>query len=320
MSKFNSRYVAAAAMLAVPGFALAVQESEPNALTSAQELEITDITVDGVATTGAVVQGVIGVATGSTQKDLDFFTFTGTEGDSVTFDIDGGTKLSGRSVDTVLAVFGPAPTYVMLNFNDDGPRFNSAGVMVDPGSIQVSSDPKISRDSRIPNFRLPATGTYTVGVSGFHHYFVSGGGVDARWASSVGSNGAYTLIISGVSLPVQQISIDIKPGSTEMAPINPKSRGKVPVALIGSAEFSVEDVDTDSLTFGHTGDEESLSKCNTPSDVNGDLFPDMICHFENQAAQFENSDTQAILRGKKGNGLKFEGYGWLKVVGVKAQD
>jgi hypothetical protein len=189
--------------------------------------------------------------------------------------------------------------------NDDG------GAPLDAGSIS-------GFDSRIVNFRLPADGNYTVGVSSYPRRFVNGGGTSS---SSLGANanGDYTLVISGVSVSVLQINIDIKPGSTGVAPINPKARGKVPVALLGAGDFSVEDVDTDSLTFGHSGNEESLARCGAPSDVNGDAFPDMVCHFENQAARFDSSDEEAILRGELDDGRSFEGRGWLKVVPVKAR-
>lgn len=313
MNTMHTRGTLLALLLSVPGLARAVPEAEINSpVADAQMVEITDITVDGVATTGAIVDGVIGVVSGPAVKDLDFFRFTGREGDVVTFDIDGG--FGGlRNVDTIVAVFGPAPTYQLLSQNDDGSP-------VDAGSRPVSSTgsgSNLTRDSHIANYRLPADGTYTVGISGWPRSFSSGGTVAS---TSTGSNGDYTLIISGVTPSVQQISIEIKPGSGDVAPINPKAKGRVPVALLGSGEFSVDDVDTGSLTFGHSGDEASLAKCGTPSDVNGDLWPDMVCHFENQAARFAPTDDQAILRGRKDDGGKFEGRGWLKVVPVKSPD
>ena len=300
-----------ALLLAAPGLALAVPEEEANhPTTSAQMLDIGDITVDGVATTGAIVDGVIGVNSGAAVLDLDYYAFEGSAGDVVTLDVDKGWD-GARRVDTIIAIFGPGPTYTMLNTNDDA--------LVDPGSVASSATSSNSRDSRIMNFRLPADGTYTVGVSAFPRRWATGGGVTANTLGT-NANGDYTLIISGVTPAVMQISIEIKPGSGDVAPINPKSRGKVPVALLGSNEFSVDDVDTETLRFGHSGTEASLSKCGTPSDVNGDLYPDMVCHFENQMAQFVGTDEEAIMRGKLENGRKFEGRGWLKVVQVKAED
>jgi Bacterial pre-peptidase C-terminal domain len=300
MNTFTGRHVIAALLLAVPGLALAVSESEPNQPVSSPQA----LTVQSDGTT--TVDGVIGVNSGAAVVDLDFYSFTGQEGDVVTFDIDGG--MGGvRNVDTVLAVFSTAAGYPVLRLNDDG------GLPLDPGSTHRF-------DSRIVNFRLPATGTYVVGVSSFNRQFRNGGTTSSVSVSNANANGDYQLIISGVTPPVLQISIDIKPGNDSIAPINPRSRGKIPVALLGSAEFVVADVDTSKLTFGHTGNEASLAKCHEPSDVNGDVFPDMLCHFENQDAKFEATDDEALLRGALGDGRKFEGRSWLKVVPVKAQE
>jgi hypothetical protein len=302
MSKNIWGRVALVALAVAPNLAQAGSETEANhPVGLAQPLEI----VAGASGTGgAQIDAVIGNLSGPAVADLDFFTFSGREGDVVTLDIDGG--MGGlRNVDTIVAVFGPAPQYAILRMNDD------AGVPLDPGSIS-------RLDSRIENFRLPATGSYTVGVSSYPRRFANGGGTTSN-ALGGNANGDYALLVSGVSLPLLQINIEIKPGSGEVAPINPKSRGKIPVALLGASDFVVADVDGDSVTFGHSGNERSLTKCGDPADVNGDAFPDLVCHFENQAAAWAPSDDEGILRGELENGLKFEGRGWLKVVPVKAE-
>jgi hypothetical protein len=309
MNAYTNRSTLMALLLAIPGLALAAPEVETNhPIASAQALEMTF--EQGAPTGGAAVAAIVGNPSGALDDDLDFFTFSGREGDVVTLDIDNGAgDGAGKSVDTIMAIFGPGTTTAVLRQNDD----MTGSTPIDPGS-------KSRLDAHISNFRLPATGTYTVGVSSFPRDFLAGGTVKCRSTSCKVANGDYTLLITGVSPSVQQINIDIKPGSGDVAPINPKARGKVPVALLGSSEFPVEDVDVGTLTFGHGGDEESLSKCGSPGDLNGDAFPDLVCHFENQTAQFASSDTEAVLRGSLDNGGKFEGRGWLKVVPVKAAD
>jgi hypothetical protein len=288
-----------AVLAAIPGLAFAVAESEPNhPIGLAQSLTVAS---DGSVT----VEGVVGNLAGPPVLDTDYYTFEGTAGDVVTFDIDGGWG-GTRNVDTMLGVFGPGPSYTVLRFNDDGPS------PLDPGSTR-------SLDSRVVNFVLPATGAYTVGISSYPRRFANGGGTTSNALNSL-SNGDYTLIISGVTPQLLQISIDIKPGNgDELAPLNPKARGKIPVALLGSAEFDVRDVETGSLTFGHSGSEASLHKCGEPSDVNGDLWADLVCHFENQEAKFVATDDEAILKGELDDGRAFEGRGWLKMVPAKAQ-
>ncbi len=235
-------------------------------------------------------------------NDLDFFSFQGQAGDVVTLDIDGGVG-GARSVDTVIAVFGPAPEYRVLRMNDDAP--------LDEGSISTS-------DSRIDNFVLPATGRYTVGVSNYPRYFMNGGLV--QYPTYVGT-GDYTLVVSGVTPAIKQVSIEVKPGNDGLAPINPKSRGKIPVAILGAPDFDALTIDPATLTFGPTGAEKSLAKCNwTGEDVNADGRVDRVCHFENQKAGFQPGDLEGILRGKTAGGVAFEGRAWLKIVPQKRRE
>jgi hypothetical protein len=295
--------VAVLGSAALPVAAPAANEMEPNDPVSAAQ-QLTIVVEQGEPTGGATADGVLGNLTGASVMDLDFYVFRGREGDVVTVDIDGG--MGGvRSVDTILGIFGPGPTYRLLRSNDD------AGYPLDTGSTSPN-------DSRIMNFRLPATGEYTVGVSSYPRHFTNGG-TTVSATLNTRSNGDYTLVVSGVSSPVLNINIEIKPGhGNTFAPINPKSKGKIPVALLGSRDFSVSDVRGASLTFGHTGNEASLSKCGGREDVNEDGVLDMVCHFDNQLAAFVPTDEEGVLRGKLEDGRLFEGRGWLKVVPEKA--
>jgi len=262
------------------------------------------------------VYGVLGtdVVGAAATTDVDFYSFDAREGDVVLINIDNGIKPAGqRSVDTTIAVFGPGPVFQKLRENDDvrAADLPAGQPLVDtPGSIS-------SADSRIFNFRPPSNGTYYVGVSSFPRHFASpgGGGVISTTLNSR-SNGAYTLIISGVSPSVQQINVDIRPGNDKPAPLNPKSRGVIPVALLSSSEFDPLTVNQDSLTFGATGKESTLQRCNKDNvDLNGDGMPDLVCHFDNGASSFDEDSVEGIVMGTFGTGRRmFEGRGLLKVV------
>lgn len=251
------------------------------------------------ASGGVAIAGVLGNLTGTEVDDTDYFVFHGMEGDVVTLDIDGGWG-GVRSVDTVIAIFGGSNN-AMLRMNDDA-------ASIDEGSISRA-------DARIDNFRLPASGYYIVSVSNYPRYFMNGGGVTNP---SRFKNGDYKLVVSGVTSQVQQINIEIKPGNDGLAPINPRSNGKIPVALLSSAGFDAMNVDTRSVTFGPTGAEQSLSHCGrNGEDVNGDGRLDLVCHFENQKAGFAKGDLEGIVQGRMKYGTRFEGRGLLKVVPEK---
>ena len=307
------RYAVLAAILGTSGIsggALAVNEIENNhPIQSAQKLTITGDPLVGKG--GVTVDGVIGKALTSEAVvlDADFYSFYGREGDIVTIKITGGAKRAGtlRSLDAFIALYKPGAEYTREAYKDDVPLSQP----IDPGSIN-------RLDPRIENVRLPVTGIYTVGVSGFPVQLLNGGvysRTDAR------SNGSYILTISGVSLPVTQINIDIKPGSGETAPINPKSKGVIPVALLSSAEFDALTVDLKTLTFGSTGNEPSYVRCNKNGvDFNGDGRLDLLCHFENQLTKFDSDDVRGTVKGRTLNGMQFEGRGMLKIVPVKREE
>jgi len=106
------------------------------------------------------------------------------------------------------------------------------------------------------------------------------------------------------NLEVRLIDIDIKPGSDPNS-INSKSMGLVPVAILGSAEFDVADVDITTVTFGpgaavpvHDGHFE---------DVNDDGLIDLVFHFAQKDTGLSPSDTEADLIGSTLDGTDFCG-------------
>jgi hypothetical protein len=286
--KLKALAITVASTLALSSSVWAMNEQEQNhPIQAAQTLVVTSSVMD--------VDAILGEIGTNRMDDLDFFTFYGNAGDVVTLDIDGGYGGS-QNVDTIVAVFDADNN--VLRMNDDN--------TVDDGSISAA-------DSRIDNFTLPATGYYTVGVSNYPRYFKNGGGV---YYGNYVANGDYRLVISGVSPSMMQISIDVKPGNEDgWAPINPKSRGKIPVALLSSSSFDAMAVDLSTLTFGATGDEDSLSHCNKRGkDLNGDGMLDRLCHFYTQKAGFNLDSMEGVVHGRTLMGTVFEGIGFLKVV------
>jgi hypothetical protein len=253
------------------------------------------------------VNGAIGSPTGDTVvPDTDFYSFHANAGDIIEIDIDGGVGGLGN-VNTLLTLFGPTGEWLTENDNV------TTG---DPGTIHEA-------DARIDKYLIRVTGTYTVAVTGAPAAFVQFGSAPAYRETMPESNGDYTLTIVGLTMPeapaVKYISIDVKPGSKEFVPVNPKAKGTVPVALLSANGFSAPvDVKQSSLTFGATGDEASLARCHKEGkDVDGDGLLDLVCHFDMHAANFSPEHDSGILKGTTNGGTSLEGRGLLKVIPMK---
>jgi hypothetical protein len=111
------------------------------------------------------------------------------------------------------------------------------------------------------------------------------------------------------------VTIDIKPDEDPPS-INPRSQGKIPVAILSSPTFNAPaSVDRTSLTFGRTGGEQSLAFCNPGGeDVNGDGLPDLVCHFNTPLTGFRPGDTVGVLRGKTLAGVSIQGTDPIRIV------
>jgi hypothetical protein len=114
---------------------------------------------------------------------------------------------------------------------------------------------------------------------------------------------------------VFQVGIDIKPGSFPNS-INPKSLGKIPVAILSSSTLDAPTmVDRTSLTFGRTGNEQSLAFCNLGGeDVNGDGLLDLVCHFNTPQTGFQAGDTAGVLKGKTVSNIPIKGSDSVRIV------
>lgn len=110
------------------------------------------------------------------------------------------------------------------------------------------------------------------------------------------------------------VGIDVKPGEDPPS-INPGSNGKTPVAILSTSTFdATTQVNTASLTFGHTGDEHSLAFCSGAEDVNGDGLPDLVCHFTTNLTGFQPGDTVATLKGTTTSGQHLKGTDTVIIV------
>jgi hypothetical protein len=117
---------------------------------------------------------------------------------------------------------------------------------------------------------------------------------------------------------VKYVNIDVRPGSRALVRLNPDWKAIIPVAILSARGFNVRDVDVSTLTFGRTGDEDSMRNCNKYlTRANRDRRRDLVCYFENAKAAFQLGDEQGILKGELKDGTPIEGRAILKVLPEK---
>lgn len=109
--------------------------------------------------------------------------------------------------------------------------------------------------------------------------------------------------------PIQTVAIDVKPGEKNPVTITTGDpvRGKLPIAIYGSSTFNAGNVDLGSLSFGVNGWESNPLWCNAPQDLNKDGFVDLLCHFMNNSARWEQGLTTVHLNGRTFDDAYFHG-------------
>lgn len=113
------------------------------------------------------------------------------------------------------------------------------------------------------------------------------------------------------------VLIDIKPGSDPNA-INLKNNGLVPVALFGSEELAVQNVDTSSVRLAREHHHESGAQAIkvASQDVNQDGILDLVYFFAtgDLRAVLERDDTAACLHGSLLDNTHFCGHDPVRII------
>jgi hypothetical protein len=141
------------------------------------------------------------------------------------------------------------------------------------------------------------------------------GGQPLVCAIGPSGEGVSEAIIATIAAFTGPVSLNIAIKGSAVSPINLRSKGKIPVAILSTPLFDAASrLDKSTLTFGRTGFENSLASCDAPADVNGDGLPDQVCHFNTQSTGFLRDSTEGILRGKTLDGLTVEGHHPIRIV------
>ena len=124
------------------------------------------------------------------------------------------------------------------------------------------------------------------------------------------------VILSGTAFGVlvQNIDIDIKPGSDPNS-INNNGKGVIPVAILGSADFDVSQIDPTTVKLGvceikKVGKQGKLLAHIEDVDVDG--YDDLVVQIEK--CTFDVSDEEATLTGELYSGAPFVGTDSIRLV------
>jgi hypothetical protein len=123
-----------------------------------------------------------------------------------------------------------------------------------------------------------------------------------------------------------QVGIDIKPGSYPNS-LNINGKGVIPVAILGSADFDVNNVDVSTLAFAGLAVRvkgNGSPQCSV-EDVSGDFtypegapdgYPDLVCQFVDDPTYWVVGDSIAELNGSLNDGTSFVGSDSINVVKI----
>jgi hypothetical protein len=111
------------------------------------------------------------------------------------------------------------------------------------------------------------------------------------------------------------VPIDIKPGGI-LNSINPRRRGKIPVAILTTDGFDATTASPTTVRFGPTGT-EAAPVHSALEDVDGDGDIDLILHFNTQATGIKCGDVSARLTGVTFGGQAIEGSDSIRTVRCK---
>lgn len=113
--------------------------------------------------------------------------------------------------------------------------------------------------------------------------------------------------------PALDVKIDIRPGN-KINPVNPRSNGKLKVAILTTGDFDASKVDAGAVRFGPGAAAPVGYRLN---DVDQDGVWDLVLKFNTLGTAIVCGDTEATLTGETFDGIRITGVDSIRTVGCQ---
>jgi hypothetical protein len=181
-----------------------------------------------------------------------------------------------------------------------------AGPQSNLGTIRAGTIAYSAFDDRIYN--------YDYGSDELFYIDTTDGGAPIQEVSLgiVVGNQLVSMVVIETVDGLTNVDIDIKPGG-HRNPINLRSNGNIPVAILTSDTFDATQVNWETVRFGLSGATERHQRVHVKdADYDGDM--DAVLHFKTRDTGILCGDTEASLTGETFNGEEFTGSDVIKIV------
>ena len=167
-----------------------------------------------------------------------------------------------------------------------------------------------------PTITLKAPFTMSGSFSGRANFFLgvglplTGSGIGTLVLRPVEGGTQFYVIQSLIYRIGPRADVDIKPNH-----INPRSRGKVPVAILSTDAFDASAIDPDTVTVAGASVAVKPNGITASSlqDINGDGLLDLVIHISTEALELTDFNSEALVEGLTFDGKFFWGADTVEV-------
>ncbi len=158
-------------------------------------------------------------------------------------------------------------------------------------------------------------GSYSVAVDAAGDPYISGYTYGDLAGTNAGFFDAFLIKFEAPGPDILSLLMDIRPGS-DINPVNSKSNGALPVAIYGSADVDVTEIDLATLMLEGMSLREKGNgdKLGSFEDINGDSIVDLLLHFDLSELSFNASTDVYTLSGMMLDGMALEGSDSIRAV------